>query len=338
MKQDSPRDTTSPAIAAVIVNYRTPALALSALRSLAGDRLRLGLRACVVDNNSGDGSAEALAAAIAAPSFADWVTFLPQTINGGFGWGNNQAILHIAGSGWQPDHVLFLNPDAEVQPGAVDALLGALSLYPGCGVAGASLVDAQGHAGIFAFRAPSIGREFVRSSHLARLGSLFGIAATHIDGAAEADWVTGAAFMMRWKTLEQVGLFDDGFFLYFEEIELMARVRAGGWTVRYVPEARVLHRAGSSTGVVGGTGLLPPYWHESRRRYFVTALGQAGADRADRAFRWGSLVGRLRGRTNDADHENVRRMMQAAARPVAPASLPRIGDAPGRPPLWMRTP
>jgi len=68
----------------------------------------------------------------------------------------------------------------------------------------------------------------------------------------------------------------------------------------------------------------------------VTALGRAGADRADRAFRWGGVIGRLRNRTNKADADNVERMTQAAARPVVPAVLPRIGDAPGQMPLWMQ--
>jgi N-acetylglucosaminyl-diphospho-decaprenol L-rhamnosyltransferase len=324
-------------IAVVIVNYRTPDMTLAAIRSLAGERGFVpDLRVFVIDNASGDNSAEVLGTALAADEFADWVTLLPQGINGGFGWGNNQAVLQMAQAGTSAEFVMFLNPDTEVQPGAIAALAEALRAHPTCGIAGATLTGPDGYAGASAFRAPTVGREFVRASHLARLGYMLGIEATHIDGGGAADWVSGAAFMARWSVLDQVGLFDDGFFLYFEEIELMARVRAAGWTVRAVPDARIMHREGGATGMAGGSGLLPTYWHRSRRRYFDVVLGKGGADRADRAFHWGAVIGRLRGRGSADMAENLKRMADAAVLMVVPPHVPRIGDAPGLPPAWMR--
>lgn len=324
-------------IAVVIVNYRTPEMTLAALRALAGER-GTDLCALVVDNASGDGSVAVLDAAIATPEFADWVTFLPQAINGGFGWGNNQAVLHIAQTGEPPEFVMVLNPDTEVQPGAIATLVESLRADPRCGVAGAALIGPDGSGGSSAFRVPTIGREFIRSSHLARLGYAIGIEATHIEGAGEADWVSGAAFMVRWAALQAAGLFDDGFFLYFEEIELMARVRAAGWTVRSVPEARVMHHEGGATGMAGGSGVLPNYWHRARRRYFALTLGMSSADRADRAFRWGARIGQWRGRGSTDMSENLTRMTTAAALPVVPPHVPRIGDAPGAAPAWMAYP
>jgi GT2 family glycosyltransferase len=70
---------------------------------------------------------------------------------------------------------------------------------------------------------------------------------------------------------EQVGLFDEGFFLYFEEVDLALRAARAGWESWYVPAARVVHEAGASTGATGGRELerrMPRYWFESRRRYF----------------------------------------------------------------------
>ena len=323
-------------IAVVIVNYRTAGMTLGALRSLAGERTaNAGLRVVIVDNASGDGSAETLRAAAAAPEFAGWVTVLPQTLNGGFGWGNNQGVLHLAKSTHPPEFVMFLNPDTEVQPGAIGALSDALREHHETGVAGPLLTGPDGRGGASAFRAPSIGREFVRASHLARLGFLFGVEATHIEGEGTADWVSGAAFMVRWAALEQAGLFDDGFFLYFEEIELMARIRAAGWAVRHVPAARVMHREGGATGMAGGTGTLPDYWHRARRRYFTIALGAAAADKADRAFRTGAMIGKLRGRPTPGMAVNLQRMAAAAALPVVPPHIAKIGDEPGAPPAWM---
>jgi N-acetylglucosaminyl-diphospho-decaprenol L-rhamnosyltransferase len=326
-------------IAVVLVNYRTAEMTLAALQSLVGERKQMtGLRVVILDNASGDDSADALATAAATEVYADWVTVLPQTINGGFGWGNNQAVLHLACAGTPPEFVMFLNPDTEVQRGAIAALAATLRAHPDCGVVGAQLTGPDGQVGKSAFRAPSIGREFVRASHEARLGYLLGVKATHIDSPGPADWVSGAAFMARWTALEVAGLFDDGFFLYFEEIELMARIRAAGLTIRVAPDALVMHHEGGATGMAGGAGVLPPYWHRSRRRYFAVTLGVSGADSADRAFRWGAAFGKLRGKHSDGIDENLTRMAEAAALPVVPPNIARIGDAPGAPPAWMTYP
>jgi N-acetylglucosaminyl-diphospho-decaprenol L-rhamnosyltransferase len=319
-------------IAVVIVNYRTPDMTIAAVRSLDVERAaHPRLRVVIVDNASGDGSAETLTSA----SPADWVTVLPQSINGGFGWGNNQGVLYLAQQSERPEFVLFLNPDTEVQPGAISELIRTLETHPECGVAGPLICGPDGRGGASAFRTPSIGREFVRASHLARLGFALGIEATHIDGEGTADWVSGSAFIARWRALDTSGLFDDGFFLYFEEIELMARIRAAGWTVRHVPAARVIHREGGATGMAGGSGVLPEYWHRARRRYFAVTMGENGAAKADRAFRLGALIGKLRGRDNPGIAENLARMAHAATLPIVPPNIPRIGDVPGTPPAWM---
>jgi N-acetylglucosaminyl-diphospho-decaprenol L-rhamnosyltransferase len=322
-------------IAIVIVNYRTPDLTLAAVASVARERAEHPeLCVVIVDNASGDDSVGKLTSECAS----DWVTVLSQSINGGFGWGNNQGILHLAQQSETPEFVLFLNPDAEVQTGAISALVETLRLHPECGVAGPMICGPDGRGGASAFRMPSIGREFVRASHLARLGFAFGIEATHIDGEGTAEWVSGSAFMARWTGLESSGLFDDGFFLYFEEIELMARIRAAGLTVRHVPAARVIHREGGATGMAGGTGILPDYWHRARRRYFTVTMNENAANSADRAFRIGAAIGRFRGRKNPGIDENLARMARAAALPVVPPNIPRIGDAPGTPPAWMAYP
>ena len=328
-----------PLIAVVIVNYRTPMLTLKAVESIDRERpAGVDLVAVIIDNASGDSSADVIAAGLAQSRFGDRTSFLPQTINGGFGWGNNQAVLYLGQQTRKPDFVLFLNPDAEVQAGAVQRLYESLRSHAKCGVVGASLIDDEGRVGHFGFRVPTIASEFIRASRLSRLGRLLKIGSGPIKDAAEVDWVTGAAFMARWAALAEAGLFDDGYFLYFEEVELMSRIRAAGWAVRYEPAAQVLHREGSATGVDWDQGVLPPYWHRSRRRYFVQALGLSGADRADHAYRVGRVLARLRGRWTADAEENVRRMGQAAALPLAPKGIAKIGQTPGTPPAWIGQP
>ena len=100
------------------------------------------------------------------------------------------------------------------------------------------------------------------------------------DVAVEVPWVTGAAVMLRTAALADAGLFDEGFFLYFEETELMRRLRAHGWTVWHEPAALVVHEGGAATQIRDPeTGMpyrrpLPAYWYEARRRYFTLGYGR----------------------------------------------------------------
>jgi cellulose synthase/poly-beta-1,6-N-acetylglucosamine synthase-like glycosyltransferase len=138
----SPADPAAADIAIVIVNYRTPDLTERCLAAVKPERdLLPKLRAVVVDGGSGDDSAARLAEVVAKPDYAEWVTLLPLSINGGFGWANNQAILTLAGQSDPPEFIHLLNPDTEIAPGAVKALVGELLNHPRCGAAGSQLLD-----------------------------------------------------------------------------------------------------------------------------------------------------------------------------------------------------
>lgn len=326
-------------VAVVIVNYRTPELAKQCLAALRGERELLPkLRAVLVDGGSGDGSAEELAKAMYDPDLGSWVTFLPLPINGGFGWANNQAILTLAQGGASPDYIHLLNPDAEVTRGAVAALVHELEGHPRCGAAGSQLLTAEGRAAASAFRFPTAGREFVSGAHSAKLGSLLGIAPTVVEAAdsVEVDWVTGASVMLRAGALQDTGLFDDGFFLYFEEVELMHRMRRGGWSVRHVPASRVIHIEGASTGLgAAAVRPLPPYWYESRRRYFFLTGGRQAAIAADVAWLGGRMIAALQGLLRRSAETGARAGPLLSRTNLPPPSVPRLGDPPGRPPAWM---
>jgi N-acetylglucosaminyl-diphospho-decaprenol L-rhamnosyltransferase len=271
--------TTGRGILAVIVNYRTAELAEKCLTALAGERTaELRIAAIVVDGGSGDGSAEKLAEVTAREEFADWVEFLPLDFNGGFGWANNQAILHRAQSeAGLPEFIYLLNPDAEVMPGAVAPLCRLLDNNPRIGAVGSQLLNPDGSNSASCFRFPSIGREFIRGSSIYFLHHLTRIkpAVVALTRAGPVDWVTGASVMMRRATLVDTGLFDDGFFLYFEEVELMHRMKKRGWSVWHEPLSMVRHLGGASTGVVHSAAPkpLPAYWYQSRQRYFARTQG-----------------------------------------------------------------
>lgn len=337
-------------IAIAIVNFRTPDLVIACLESVKPERAALpGLKAVVVDNLSGDNSVERLGSALADPSFADWVDFLPLPLNGGFGWGNNQAILHLLRGDSPPDAILLLNPDTRIEPGAIAALARDMASRPDAGAIGSQLLNEDGSLSGSAFRFPSIGREFVRGCGIGAVGRLLGIAPTLVPYGERGpvDWVTGASVLLRTDALREAGLFDTGFFLYFEEVELMHRLARHGWRCYHCPESRVMHVAGAATGVVDGQSKAaaapPDYLFASRRRYFALTAGRMTAYLADFAWLAGSLLGpasevlRKRARAPDLRPERnalLRLGVGARSNDKRPA-ISKATDTLGAPPAWM---
>lgn len=329
-------------VAVVTVNYRTAALTMRCIAALHRERAALPrLRAIVVDGGSGDNSAAELAAALSHPDYQSWVEFLPLPINGGFGWANNQAMLTLSRQDDPPDYIHVLNPDTEVVPGAVTALVEELQAHPRCGAAGSLLLDPSGERAASAFRFPSPGREFVSGAQSEALGRMFGVSPTVVDAreSREVDWVTGASMMLRTEALRGTGLFDDGFFLYFEEVELMHRLRAAGWAVRHVPGSRVVHLEGAATGL-GAARPLPAYWYQSRRRYFALTGGPAATRGANFAWTVGRLVALLKkaiGRYQNRNGSHAADLLRFgfwARSEDQLSSIPNWGDPPGKPPAW----
>jgi N-acetylglucosaminyl-diphospho-decaprenol L-rhamnosyltransferase len=286
-------------ILVVIVNYRSAALTLRALQSLESERKapELRLHVVVVENASGD--AEALQQGIAA-RFSDFAELVVSSNNGGFGAGNNLGIRHAVERGIAFDYVQLLNPDTEVRPGALVALVRFLESHPRAGLASGSFEHQDGTPWPVAFRFPSIAGELEAGARLgvvSRLLASRAVPRTMGEAPEQIDWCAGASLMLRREVLTQIGGFDEAFFLYFEEIDLCQRIKAAGWECWYVPESRVMHVRGQSTGVTAldaAPRRLPSYWFESRRRYFVKHHGYAYTLLADLAALSGHTLGALK--------------------------------------------
>ena len=338
-------DAADPSVVVVIVNYRTPELTKRCLAALSGEKAALPkLKVVVVDGGSGDASAAELGAAIDHENYRSWTTFLPLVPNGGFGWANNQAILTLSHQESPPEFIHLLNPDAEVLPGAVARLVEELRSHPRCAAAGSQLLSLAGDPAASSFNFPSPGREFVNGARSEALGRLLGIGPTVVrtTASAEVDWVTGASVMLRSAALRETGLFDDGFFLYFDEVELMHRMKAAGWKVRHVPESRVIHFEGASTGLgAAAASPYPRYWYESRRRYFALTEGRVGLLAANLARLAGTAIAKLKkiaGRPSP-DRVRTRDLLCWGLWPTRTercSSAPAWGDLPGKPPAWMQ--
>lgn len=338
-------------IAIVIVNYRTPDLALGAVAALAGERAaHPDLRVVLVDGGSGDGSAERLEEGIAAHGWDDWVMPLALPINGGFGWANNQAIQRLLQSPSPPDRIHLLNPDTRIEPGAVSRLAAVLDAHPECGAVGSLLLEPDGSPSGSAFSWPTTGTELMRGIKLSIVGRLLRVRplARLQAGPGEVDWVTGASVMFRAEALRRAGLFDTGFFLYFEELELMWRIARAGWTIRHEPASRVTHVGGASTGVNGSRPTahrpaMPAYWYASRRRFLALTRGRRGATIASLAWLGGHLAFLARraiggGRQHALIDREARGLLKHGLRPTPADHVPHIArwdDPVDIPPAWM---
>lgn len=264
----------------VIVNYRTADLVEQCLRSLRDEVAAIdAARVVVLDNDSGDGSVERLRQVIAAKLWGGWAHVVPLERNGGFAYGNNAGI-RIALDGERPsDFVFLLNPDTIVRAGAVEALANFMRERPEVGIAGSLLEDADGVTQRSARRRPSPLGELeagARLGVLSRRLSNYIVAMPVENRPHRCDWVSGAALMLRREVIEQIGLMDEGYFLYYEEVDLCERARRAGWQAWFVPESRIVHLEGSATGINAARKRRPSYWYDSRRRYFVKFYGVAG--------------------------------------------------------------
>jgi len=230
-----------PELAVVIVNHNAGAYLLRCLRSVLERSGDVELEIVVVDNASTDGSAEEAAAAFPQAR-------LIRCENRGFAAGVNVGI----GATSAP-FVLVLNPDVEIVSGTLAELVRLAEARPRAGAIGPrilnpdgtvypsgrtvpSLPTAVGHA----FLGPVWPRNpFTRRYHLADW-----------DRTTErrVDWISGAAFLLRRRALEEVGPLDERFFLYAEEVDLFKRLREAGWDIVFTPSLEVVHEQGVSTG------------------------------------------------------------------------------------------
>jgi N-acetylglucosaminyl-diphospho-decaprenol L-rhamnosyltransferase len=271
---------SGPTIGVVVVSWNVCPLLRACLASIRS----AGLPTCVVvvDNASADGSA-----AMVRTEFPE-VRLVASTTNLGFTRGNNLGLGALGvvdgadASGAAPRFVLLLNPDAELLPGALATLVATIEARPGVGAVGPLLLNPDGTVQSSRRRFPSLATGLLESTPVAwhwpnnpwaRRYRMDDVPPT---AGGPVDWVTGAALLLRAEALAALGGFDEGFFMYSEELDLCRRLRAAGWAVYFEPAARVVHHEGQSSGQVAG--LRHRHFQRSRVRYFRKHHGRgAGA-------------------------------------------------------------
>lgn len=230
----------APVITAVIVSYNTRDMTLECLRALAAAARPLSLETWVVDNASTDGSVEAVEQA-ALPS----VQVIANLKNLGFGAANNQAMWRARG-----EFILLLNSDAFLDVGALKVLTEHLRNHPEVGAVGPRLRYVDGTPQVSCYCFPTPLRAWIENLGLARFFARFprweDLAKWDHRTAREVDFIIGACLLVRRCVWEEVGGFDESFFLYSEETDWQRRMHTAGWRIAFTPEATAVHLAGGS--------------------------------------------------------------------------------------------
>lgn len=285
----------------VIVNHQTAGLTIGCVRSLAPQMQTLAhARLIVVDNASDDHSVQSIRRAIETEGWQAWTTLLELSTNGGFAMGNNAALRAALAETPAPDFFWLLNSDTQVRPGALDALIAFMQAHPTAGLAGSRLEDSEGAVQRSAFRFPSIPGELesgLRWGVMSRLLARWVTAPPVPSSETRTDWVAGASLFVRRAVLETIGLLDEHFFMYFDDVDFCRRAGRAGWECWYVPSSRVVHLVGQSSGVTDTGNALsrrPGYWFVARRRYFLKQHGWGYTVLADAAWLLGFGLWRMR--------------------------------------------
>ncbi len=232
-----PRDE----LAVVIVNTNAGPDILRCIASVYDSAGDVSLEVVVVDNDSSDGSREAVLERFPA------VRLVRNAANRGFPAAANQGIR-----GTRSEFVLLLNPDAEIVAGTLEGFLKVARDRPRAGALGALVRNPDGSVYPSARKVPTLGEGLAHTvlapfwadnpfSRRYRLGGW------DRQGERLVDWVSGSSMLLRREALEQVGVFDERFFMYVEDMDLCTRMRSAGWEVWFCPELEIEHIGGTAT-------------------------------------------------------------------------------------------
>jgi N-acetylglucosaminyl-diphospho-decaprenol L-rhamnosyltransferase len=245
-------------ISIIIVNWNVKDLLQACLDSIRSDGLSVEI--IVVDSASTDGSPDMVR------EHFPRVQLIEPGENVGFTRGNNIGIEASQGR-----YVFLLNPDTEIVGDALNLMAAYMDNHPQVGVVGPQLLNDDGSVQSSRRRFPTVWTAIFESTWLQpyaprQILDRYYVLDRSDNETLHVDWVQGAAIFARREVFDQVGLLDEGFFMYSEEMDWQRRVKAPGWEVVYYPEAQIIHYGGKSSEQVVAQRDI--YFHTSKLRYF----------------------------------------------------------------------
>lgn len=288
LKQPSANLPENRRLSIIIVNYRTPDLVLNCLASLQNQIDESQDVVVVVDNASDDGSMSEIESGVSAQNWHRWVRLLQSPDNRGFSSGNNQGIRAIKANAY-----LLLNSDTIVRPGAIKSLLSALQGNEHAGLLSPRLEWPDGTPQVSCFRFLTPISEFINAAAtgpVTKLLNRYNVPLPLSELPFAPEWTSFACVLIRHEVIEQVGFLDEGYFMYYDDVDYCRRARDRGWKVMHWPEARVVHLRGGSGPIkesIANRKRPKRYLYESRSRYFGRFYGRLGCLAANISWLFG---------------------------------------------------
>jgi len=266
-------------LSVIIVSWNTRDLLRRCLETLKADLPEVESEVFLVDNASADGSAAMVAAD------HGWVKLIANDANLGFARANNQAIAQARG-----EYVLLLNPDTEVEPGAIGTLLSFLDSHERAGIVAPQLINSDGSIQRSCREFPTFSGMLYELLGLSRLFPnnpefrRYKMLDWNHDDERQVDQPEGACLMVRRAVVDQVGPLDEGYFMLFEEVDWCYQIKKAGWEIWFTPEAKVIHHYGQSIKQVKVPMILSShrglyrFWHKHYRdgRWYLDGIAYGG--------------------------------------------------------------
>lgn len=247
-------------ISIIIVSYNSKSYLSQCINSIYNNSNKYKFEIIVIDNNSSDGSQEFIR------KFFPNVILIANNENIGFARANNQG-LHL-GKG---SFFLLLNPDTEILPNSIDLILKFMEKNYKVGICGPKLLKSDLTVQNSCKKFPTLRGELLQNIFTDKfipffIKTYFGDEVSISKLQVSVDWVTGACLAIRREVIDQIGQFDESFFLYYEEVDLCFRAMKCGWSIYFFPDAAVIHHGGKSTEKNLRTSLLAAF--ESKYHFF----------------------------------------------------------------------
>ena len=288
----------------VVVNYNATDLTIDCLDSLVDEMASMPwAHVGLCDNGSTEEESDRLERTVKQRGWQDWISFTHLDPNLGFCGGNNAVIRPAIASDSQPEYVMLLNNDTIVRPGAIQILVDFMDAHPDAGIAGSRLEDPDGTPQVSAFGFSGVASEFdrgLKTGLVSRLLRRWLVRQPVPNVTCRTDWIPGASMIIRKQVIADVGVLDEGFYTYFDDIDYCLNAARRGWPTWYVPTSRIVHLVGATTGMAKVEAQaprperVPSYWFQARRRFYLKNHGPFRAMLVDFAFLAGIIPGRVK--------------------------------------------